>query len=65
MAYSQEYEFFAARADEAAIAAREASLENVRQRELRSERAWRIMAERRRVTDTNRKRQVEAKAMDL
>jgi hypothetical protein len=40
------YEFCDARAQEAATAAAEASLDNVRERALRSEAAWREMAHR-------------------
>jgi outer membrane translocation and assembly module TamA len=39
------YEFIIARADEAATEAHEALLDNVRQRALRSEAAWRGMAD--------------------
>lgn len=38
------YEFYIARAKEAAAAAKEAELENVRERELRSEKTWRGLA---------------------
>ncbi|MCB2066992.1 MAG: hypothetical protein KDE15_10180 [Erythrobacter sp.] len=40
------YEFLMARAEEAATEAREAKLDNVRHKALRSEAAWRDMAER-------------------
>lgn len=40
------YEFLIARADEAALEAASAGLENVRSRALRSESAWRDMASR-------------------
>jgi hypothetical protein len=40
------YEFFVQRADEAAKEAAAASLDNVRERALRSEAAWRGMADR-------------------
>lgn len=39
------YEFYCARADEAASLAAAATLDNVRERELRSERTWRGLAE--------------------
>ena len=42
---SQSYEFYSARADEAAKAAGLASLDNVRSRELRAEKTWRALAE--------------------
>ena len=38
------YDFYIARADEAAAAAKAASLDNVRERELRSEKTWRSLA---------------------
>ena len=43
---SQTLEFYITRAEEAATDARNATLENVRERALRSEAAWRGMAER-------------------
>lgn len=43
---SQSIEFYEARASEAANEARNAALDNVRERALRSEAAWRAMAER-------------------
>ena len=42
---SQTYEFYSARADAAAKVANEASLDNVRDRELRAEKTWRGLAE--------------------
>ncbi len=45
-AMSQSVEFYQARAAEAAEEARQSSLENVRERALRSEAAWRVMADR-------------------
>lgn len=41
---SQSYEFYKQRADAAAAAAEEATLENVRERELRAEKSWRGLA---------------------
>ena len=41
---SQSYEFYSARADEAAKAAVAATLDNVRDRELRAEKTWRALA---------------------
>ena len=38
------YKFYRERADAAATAARDATLENVRERELRSEKTWRGLA---------------------
>ena len=43
---TQSYQFLVARADEAAMEAQKASLNNVKQRALRSEAAWRGMADR-------------------
>jgi hypothetical protein len=42
---AQTYEFYCERADEAAALAEKATLENVRERELRSEKTWRGLAE--------------------
>ena len=42
---SQSYEFYCARADQAAAAADKAELANVRDRELRAEKTWRGLAE--------------------
>ena len=47
---SQSYEFYSARADEAALRAKEAPLENVRVRELRAEKSWRALADQARKT---------------
>lgn len=41
---AQTYEFYRDRADEAAARAKEAELENVRDRELRAEKSWRALA---------------------
>ncbi|MEM9086403.1 MAG: hypothetical protein AAGB23_10815 [Pseudomonadota bacterium] len=41
----QSYDFYLDRADAAAKAAKEAKLDNVRERELRSEKTWRGLAE--------------------
>lgn len=68
---SQNYEFYNARAQEAAAEAAKAKLENVRERALRSETAWREMADRalqmeqeREVARIEReKRQAEAAAL--
>jgi hypothetical protein len=51
---AQTYEFLIARADEAAAEAKNAGLENLRQRALRSEAAWREMAARTLRVDQNR-----------
>jgi hypothetical protein len=42
---AQTYEFYCERADESAALAERATLDNVRERELRSERTWRGLAE--------------------
>ena len=47
---AQTYEFYCERADEAAALADAATLENVRERELRSEKTWRGLAEQARKT---------------
>ena len=45
MAHTQSFEFCLLRADEAAADAAEATLDNVRDRALRSEKTWRGLAE--------------------
>ncbi len=42
---AQTYEFYAERANAAAAAAKKATLDNVRDRELRSEKTWRALAD--------------------
>ena len=60
------YEFATERAEEAASAARSAELDNVRERALRSEAAWRDMADRARKTEESRaKREATAEAARL
>ncbi len=51
---AQTYEFYCERADEAAARADTATLENVRERELRSEKTWRGLAEQARKTAEER-----------
>jgi len=66
---SQNYEFYNTRANEAAAEAKAAVLDNVRERALRSETAWREMADRAKQMEQERevarvereKRQAEAK----
>lgn len=60
------FEFATERADEAAQAAVSAQLDNVRERALRSEAAWRDMADRARKTEESRsKREAAAEATRL
>lgn len=59
---SQGFEFFDERARAAAAEADNATLENVRQRALRSEAAWRQMADRALVNEKDRKAAALAKA---
>ncbi|WP_299194127.1 hypothetical protein [uncultured Erythrobacter sp.] len=47
---AQTYEFYNERAEQAAARAKEADLENVRERELRAEESWRKLAEQARKT---------------
>lgn len=69
---SQNYEFYNTRAKEAAAEAEAATLDNVRERALRSETAWREMADRAKQMEQERevarvereKRQAEAKAAE-
>jgi hypothetical protein len=51
---SQTFEFYDARARAAQDAADEAALDNVRERELRSAKAWRGMADRQLLVDAER-----------
>jgi hypothetical protein len=53
---AQTYEFYNERADEAAALAAKATLENVRERELRSEKTWRGLAEQARKTIEEREK---------
>ena len=56
MAHTQSFEFCTARADEAAADAEEATLDNVRDRALRSEKTWRGLAEHARGVATEREK---------
>lgn len=60
----QKYEFLIARADEAASEAKDAALDNVKQRALRSEAAWRAMAQRTRKIERERKKVLLEKESD-
>ena len=53
---SQTFEFYDSRAREAAKEARDATLENVRQRSLRAEKTWRGLAEQARKVKIDRER---------
>jgi hypothetical protein len=53
---AQTYEFYTERANEAAKAAKQAKLANVRDRELRSEKTWRGLAEQARKTALEREK---------
>lgn len=59
---SQSFEFYQERAEAAAKEATATTLENVRERALRSEAAWREMADRARETDRERKIADKARA---
>lgn len=56
------YKFYCERAEAAAIAAKNATLENVRERELRSEKTWRGLADRARAIGKQRERVEREKA---
>ena len=56
------YEFYCERAEAAAIAAAKATLDNVRERELRSEKTWRGLAEKARSVAEQRDRVERDKA---
>ena len=57
----QSYEFYCARADQAAAAADKAELANVRDRELRAEKTWRGLAEHARAVAEERAKLVRDK----
>ncbi|MBV7266170.1 hypothetical protein [Erythrobacter ani] len=59
---AQTYEFYRDRADEAAAKAKEAQLENVRERELRSEKTWRALANQARAVARDRAKAEEERA---
>jgi len=59
---AQTYEFYTERADAAAAAAKNATLENVKERELRSEKTWRALADQARKTATDRAKADAARA---
>ncbi|MCR9179383.1 hypothetical protein [Erythrobacter sanguineus] len=59
---AQTYEFYCERADEAAALAEAAVLDNVRERELRSEKTWRGLAEQARKTAVQRAKAEQVRA---
>lgn len=59
---SQTYEFYAERAQEAADEAAAATLDNVRERNLRAEKTWTALAEQARKVKADRIRTEETKA---
>lgn len=59
---AQTYEFYNERADEAASLAAKATLDNVRDRELRSEKTWRGLAEQARRTIEEREKAERVRA---
>jgi len=61
---SQSYEFYCARADQAAEAASKAELANGRERELRAEKTWRGLAEHARAVAEERAKIVRDKVAD-
>ena len=65
MANTQSFEFCTARADQAAIEASEATLDNVRDRALRSEATWRGLAEHARGVAEERERALVEKVARL
>tara|TARA_B100001179_G_scaffold168971_1_gene124711 strand:+ start:6178 stop:6387 length:210 start_codon:yes stop_codon:yes gene_type:complete len=62
---AQTYEFYCARAKEAAAAAKAADLDRVRERELRAEKTWRGLAEHARAVAEERAKIVQDKAEAL
>ena len=61
---SQGYEFYCARADQAAAAAKAAELANVRERELRAEKTWRGLASQARAVADERAKIVRDKQVE-
>jgi len=61
---SQTYEFYSARAEEAAADAKDAELANVRDRALRSEKTWRGLAEQARSVAEQRRKLEREKAAE-
>ena len=59
---AQTFEFYRDRADAAAAAAEQATLDNVRERELRAERTWRGLAEQARKVAEDRAKAAREKA---
>lgn len=60
---AQTYDFYRERADAAATAAENATLDNVRERELRSEKTWRALADQaRKVAEDRAKADAEREA---
>lgn len=59
---AQTFEFYQERADAAAAAAEKATLDNVRKRELRSEKTWRGLANQARAVAVQREKVVREKA---
>ncbi len=60
---AQTYDFYSERADAAAAAAEKATLANVRERELRSEKTWRALAEQaQKVSEDRAKAEAEREA---
>lgn len=58
---SQTFDFYDARANEAAAEAAEATLDNVRERNLRAEKTWRALADQARKTVQAREKAEETK----
>ena len=58
---AQSYEFYCARADQAAAAAQKAELANVRDRELRAEKTWRGLADHARAVAEERAKMLREK----
>ena len=59
---SQTFEFYDARAKDAAAEAKAATLDNVRERSLRAEKTWRGLAAQARKVKTEREKAVQASA---
>ena len=62
---AESYQVCSERADAAAAAARDAKLDNVRERELRAEKTWRGLATQAKAVDEQRQKVAREKALQL
>lgn len=62
---AQSFEFYNARADEAAAEAEGAALDNVRERNLRAEKTWRGLADQARKVEVDREKAKDARRLRI